>query len=107
MVWQEHANIIVMLTALKTNEGKEKCARYWPADSETLSYGPFIVNAHRVQATRTITVTELHVTNTDDPDIDVRKVYHIHVGHHGRMGQCSPSMTEGCRTAEWGSVYRA
>ena len=47
MIWQEHINIIMMLTNLR--EGmKVKCQRYWP-ESETEDYGNIQVHLERVE----------------------------------------------------------
>ena len=41
MNWQEHTQTIVMVTNLKEDK-KIKCQQYWP-DSDSYSYGPFLV----------------------------------------------------------------
>lgn len=85
MVWQEQANIIVMLTNLKNAAGKEKCARYWPEESGRTSFGPFTVTSKKVLDMDNTVITELQLTNDDEPDAGFREVYHIHVSTLARL----------------------
>ena len=50
MVWQEGCTVIVMLTKLKENE-KVKCARYWPSENNTKTYGRISVTLDKIDKT--------------------------------------------------------
>ena len=39
MIWQEHAQVIIMVTNIKEGE-KAKCQQYWP-DNDSKEFGPF------------------------------------------------------------------
>lgn len=42
MMWEEDSRVIVMTTGV-VERGKNKCAPYWPSDSEATVFGNYIV----------------------------------------------------------------
>ena len=59
MIWQEHAQTIVMVTNIK--EGKKtKCQQYWPED-EYEEYGPFRITLSDQQMFANFTIRLLQV----------------------------------------------
>ncbi|XP_055521455.1 receptor-type tyrosine-protein phosphatase F-like [Leucoraja erinacea] len=78
MVWQEHCNLIVMLTRLN-EQGKPKCERYCPKrGSET--FGQFTVTrvSETSPATQEFTSSTLRLQKVDAVDGSSREVQHLH-----------------------------
>ncbi|XP_018577630.1 tyrosine-protein phosphatase corkscrew isoform X2 [Anoplophora glabripennis] len=75
MVWQENCRVIVMTTK-ETERGKNKCARYWPEQSCSCSYGKIRVKNLTSSSTQHYTLREFLVTH--DGSNCERKVYHYH-----------------------------
>ncbi|XP_033737712.1 receptor-type tyrosine-protein phosphatase alpha-like [Pecten maximus] len=62
MIWQEHAEKIVMLTELQENK-KTKCVQYWPGENEKMSVGSLSITMENeyhfpVYKLRTFCITE-------------------------------------------------
>ena len=61
LIWQEHPQIIVMVTNLNEG-GKSKCEQYWPASQHMCeSYGPFTVSLMDEQVLPDIIVRSMRV----------------------------------------------
>lgn len=61
MIWQEDTRVIVMTTK-EVERGKTKCARYWPSQGETETFGKFKVRTDSRHASADYTLREFTVT---------------------------------------------
>ncbi|KAJ8917532.1 hypothetical protein NQ315_005581 [Exocentrus adspersus] len=75
MVWQENCRVIVMTTK-ETERGKNKCARYWPDQNCTCTYGKIKVKNLSESSTQHYTLREFLVTQ--DSSNCERKAFHYH-----------------------------
>ena len=61
LVWQERAQIIVMVTKLMEG-GRTKCDKYWPSSQSVFeSYGPFSVTLMDEQVMPDIVVRKIKI----------------------------------------------
>ncbi|XP_014258399.1 tyrosine-protein phosphatase corkscrew isoform X3 [Cimex lectularius] len=73
MIWEHNTRVIVMTTK-ETERGKNKCARYWPDEGESVEYGRVKVDSVSTVSTTDYTLRELSVTDGSE----TRTVYHYH-----------------------------
>ncbi|KAI5718498.1 tyrosine-protein phosphatase corkscrew isoform X5 [Diaphorina citri] len=74
MVWQENVRVIVMTTK-EMERGKNKCAKYWPDDHQSKTYGAVCVNNMYESVTTDYILREFLVSKGSESP---RKIYHYH-----------------------------
>ncbi|BET02499.1 Tyrosine-protein phosphatase [Nesidiocoris tenuis] len=74
MIWQHNTRVIVMTTK-ETERGKNKCARYWPEEGETVDFGPTKIRNALLTSNADYVLRELMVSQDGGEE---RKVYHYH-----------------------------
>jgi receptor-type tyrosine-protein phosphatase beta len=61
MVWEQHVNVIVMLTRVE-EKGQKKCESYWPADEQPVYYGDLQLQLESVEKIDTYTLRLLSIS---------------------------------------------
>ena len=78
MVWEQRARVIVMLTDLTDELGREACVRYWPTSTQgSQQHGEFFVEFVHESKFGDISVTTLNLLDTTDPSNTKHTVVHI------------------------------
>ncbi|KAF6198614.1 hypothetical protein GE061_008366 [Apolygus lucorum] len=75
MIWQHNTRVIVMTTK-ETERGKNKCARYWPEEGESIEFGKIKLRNVLSTTNADYTLRELMVSSADGAE--ERKVHHYH-----------------------------
>lgn len=80
MVWENHVGVVVMLTEIEDDQGREKCFQYWPqsdGEGSALVFGDYrVVRKSAVSSTVAVT-TSLVLSRMQGVTCSHRNVWHL------------------------------
>nr|BAJ52658.1 protein tyrosine phosphatase [Monosiga ovata] len=77
MVWEQHVSVIVMLTDLQDDLGRDACTQYWPS-AGSMTSNEFQIDCHQIDVCGDFNITTPYLSDiTAMPPEPPRVVYHV------------------------------